>query len=319
MKRSAVSRLLPWLLVGLISIGSGLGFFTLWKGQGETRQRMEMELVQRRQESETFQAQVQAVTEKLGTVQSERADLEKKSVQLKSQLETVNTEVERTKTELAQAQDRYDRLSAKHAELESELTYLRAERDAAKQAAEHARTAQDDLERTVVRLRGRMELLDRDYKKLAGSLESLNQSTRPGLNVLADSTWGPLQTPAVLADSSSVTAGAAAPTQPAAVAAAGSIEPAVVELSSVRVTREQDDLRSAVSGQVVEVNAPHRFVIVNKGSDDGVEAGMVFNVLHDTVPVGQVRASRVRPGLTACDVVTAAAVQVGDVALQRSQ
>ncbi len=315
MKRSALSRLLPWVLVGLISVGSGLGFFALWKGQGTTRQRMELELVQRRQESESFQAQVQAVTEKLGTVQSERADLEKKSVQLKSQLETVTTEVERTKKDLAQAQDRYDRLSAKHAELESELTYLRAERDAAKQAAEHARTAQDDLERTVVRLRGRMELLDRDYKKLASSLESLNQATRPGLNVLADSTWGPLQTPAVLADSSS----SAATAQPAAAAVSGSPEPAVVELSSVHVSREQDGLRSSVSGQVVEVNAPHRFVIVNKGSNDGVEAGMVFNVLHDTVPVGQVRASRVRPGLTACDVITSAAVQVGDVALQRTQ
>lgn len=74
-----------------------------------------------------------------------------------------------------------------------------------------------------------------------------------------------------------------------------------------------------VRGRLVEVNEPHRFVVVDKGSMDGVRLGMTLDILRGGSTVGRATVVRVRPQLSACDVVrarTPGPLQVGDVAVQ---
>ena len=73
-------------------------------------------------------------------------------------------------------------------------------------------------------------------------------------------------------------------------------------------------------GRLVEVNDTHQFVVVDKGSLDGVRIGMVFDIVRGTSTVGRAKAVRVRSNLAACDVMrsrTRGTLQVGDVVMQR--
>ncbi len=313
MKAPGVGALLPWLVVAVVAVAGGGAFAWLLQSQGVQMEQFNQQLAQQKQTADGFQAQLQPLTEQLNAVQVERNDLEKKVAQLQGRLDAATTQAERSQADFTSAEERYDKLSTKQTQLESELIYIRAERDTAKQASEKARAAQGDLERTVVRLRSRMELLDRDYKSLTARLQTLQQTPRPGLTVLADSTWGPLQTPQIVPDVHQE-----APAQAFPIAATADTAH-VVELAPIRVSREQEGGPAGVSAQVVEVNLAHNFIIVNKGSGDGVRSGMVFNVMRDRVPIGQVRASNVRLGLTSCDLLTPVRVEVGDAALALGQ
>ncbi len=76
----------------------------------------------------------------------------------------------------------------------------------------------------------------------------------------------------------------------------------------------------SVQGTVVQVNEPYSFVIVDKGSEDGMQVGMGFDILRGSTVVGRATANRLRPRLTACDIVreqTSGSLQVGDRAVQR--
>ena len=75
---------------------------------------------------------------------------------------------------------------------------------------------------------------------------------------------------------------------------------------------------ASLKGRLVKVNEQERFVILDKGSTDGVRLGMQFDLLRGTIRLGRATAVRLRPNLTACDLSTlesAADVQVGDVAI----
>ena len=75
----------------------------------------------------------------------------------------------------------------------------------------------------------------------------------------------------------------------------------------------------AVRGRLMEVNETHHFVIVDKGSEDGVRIGMTFDLLRGTGLVGRATVVRLRPHLSACDVIrtkTPGPLQIGDLAVQ---
>ena len=74
-----------------------------------------------------------------------------------------------------------------------------------------------------------------------------------------------------------------------------------------------------VRGRLMEVNETHNFVIVDKGSDDGVRIGMAFDILRGTASVGRATVVRIRPHLSACDILrakTPGPLQIGDLAVQ---
>ena len=94
-----------------------------------------------------------------------------------------------------------------------------------------------------------------------------------------------------------------------------------VELSPIIVRKDQAGVASSVQGRVVEVNEAHQFVVVDQGREDGILLGMTLDVIRGTARVGRVRVVRVRPQMSACDVIrsdTVDPLQVGDAVAQDS-
>ena len=95
-----------------------------------------------------------------------------------------------------------------------------------------------------------------------------------------------------------------------------------IELPPIVVQKGQAWSGTGLRARVLEVNAQHRFVVLDKGIEDGIRVGTTFSVLRGGVPVGAVVAVRIRPRLTACDVIPSRSpepLQVGDLAVpQRS-
>ena len=92
-----------------------------------------------------------------------------------------------------------------------------------------------------------------------------------------------------------------------------------VELPPIIVRKGQAGVSPPVQGQVVEVNESHGFIVVDKGSLDGVRIGMIFTILRGGTVVGRASVVRVRPQLCASDIVragTPGSLEVGDVAIQ---
>lgn len=93
-----------------------------------------------------------------------------------------------------------------------------------------------------------------------------------------------------------------------------------MELPPIIVRKGQAGMSSAVRGRLVEVNEPHQFIVVDKGSADGVQMGMMFDIVRGAgTVIGRAAVVRVRPQLSACDIVrkqTTEPLQVGDVAVQ---
>ena len=338
-----LSQRLPWFLVGVIGLGAAAGIVFLMQNQNRQLSQLHRQLAQEQENVQAFQTKMDSLNQKMTTVQTERTGLEKQVTQLQGQLKSATDDLSRAKENLDQAQQRYDLLSVKEHEWEAEMQKVRQERDTALAQAEEARQEQESLQQKLVRLRSRMDILDRDYTELMAKFKTMQSNPRQGLVILADSSAPPAQSPDIIARmqqspavsgnsmrealaSINTNAGVGAQTMAAPSAstdksgmdAAKTVDAATptIELAPIRVTREQDGKALGVSAQIVEVNDPHRFIILNRGSNDGVQTGMVFNVMRDSLSIGQVRAMRVRPGMTACDILTNGQVRVGDLALE---
>ncbi|HEX9779802.1 MAG TPA: hypothetical protein VGB20_01155 [bacterium] len=231
--------------------------------------------------------------EQRAALDTERDALSDRVQGLDRQLEEMVANLEGVRGTLSATLQDHERLDGEQARLQSELEFVRAERDAAQAAAEHASAEVREMERDIRNVRSQLAMYERDYRK---SIEHLERGSEPppvtGVEVLADSSQGPKLDTAALMDS--VAGGA-------------------VELATVRVEGVQ---ASPVHGRLIEVNDQHQFVVVNRGSKDGVRIGTIFDVLRASLPVGQVRTIRVRNRLAACDVLTGEAMRVGDLAVQ---
>ena len=91
------------------------------------------------------------------------------------------------------------------------------------------------------------------------------------------------------------------PSRRASAASTRSTIPGAVELPPIVVRKDggRASIISQIRGQLVEVNPGHSFVVLDKGSWDGVNVGMAFDVLRGTRTVGQATVVRVRPQLAA--------------------
>jgi len=163
-----------------------------------------------------------------------------------------------------------------------------------------------ELEQSAARLRERLALLDRDYRKVAEQLAGLQTAPHPGVSVV--SSYGPSATQ---------------PTGSAETNQQGlpSLIAGTVELPPIIVRKDRAGMSIPVRGRLVEVNEPHAFVVLDKGSLDGVHVGMVFDVVRGSSTVGRATVVRVRPQLSACDVLrqhTVGPLQSGDEVVQRS-
>lgn len=199
-------------------------------------------------------------------------------------------------------QDRYEEIAESRATMESQLASVTGERDEARRRTERLDTENEELERSVVRLRERLALLERDFRQAADQLARLEAVPHAGVSVVTAS--GPTST--VLP---SVGAKGTVP----------SLSAGTVELPPILVRKDHAGMSMPVRGRIVEVNDPHQFIVVDKGSLDGVRIGMVLEVVRGTANVGRATVVRLRPKLSACDLVrskTPGPLQVGDEVIQ---
>lgn len=269
---------------------------------------------------QTLTAQNQQLQQELAGLQTDRQDLEARLNDARKELVSTTTELGRLRAAVAEVQGRYDGLASEKVQVEARVAALTRERDTAQEQAHRLEEDKLDLERVSARLRDRFALLDRDYQRLLQRLEVVERervmaATLPNAAVARP---GSQATPTPPASQMS----AASTAQAAAVAAPpASTHSQTVELPPIVVRKDQAGVASAVQGRVVELNEAHQFVVVDKGSQDGILLGMTLDIVRGTARVGRVRVVRVRPQMSACDIIrsdTVGPLQVGDAVAQHS-
>jgi cell shape-determining protein MreC len=158
-----------------------------------------------------------------------------------------------------------------------------------------------ELERSGQRLQQKILFLQRDYQQLSDKIKEAQEKERvsaaPPVTVSGRTEE---QEPSTVTPSYSQT----------------------IELPPIVVKKDSASTALPVRAQVVEANGTKRFVVIDKGSNDGVTNGMNFDILRGGNKIAQVVAVRVRPTIAACDVSFSQSPQVlrsGDTAVQRSQ
>ncbi|MBI3321256.1 MAG: hypothetical protein HYZ91_03195 [Candidatus Omnitrophica bacterium] len=299
----AAKRLLPFLVA--LGVFGVMGVALQGKVQQVNQLRQQLEVSQQR--ATQLETQNQELMQQIGTLQAERKELNERIASLRTQLSSASADLERSRASLKEFQDHYEQLSGQLSEERSQsrdqLSRLTTERDTARQRVQHLEETEADLGRSVRRWRERFLLLDRDYKKLSEQLAVASEAPQPGLNIV--SSVGPETAPARAAGGE---------TLPSSI-------PGAVELPPIIVRKDQAGMASTVRGRILEVNGPHNFIVVDKGSMDGVRIGMTFDILRGANAVGRATVVRVRPQISACDVVrtqTPGPLQVGDLAVQSS-
>jgi hypothetical protein len=293
---------LPKLLGPILAGIAGLGLLAVAASQFQQIRGLERTLRQSRQQAQQLEAKNLELAQHLAGLESEKKSLDERVGALRAQLTTATANLDQSRQELDGLRDRFDALEESYAKRGLQISSLTAERDELREETARLDQEKAELERSLVRMRERLTLLDRDYRQMADRVKSLEAAPRADVAVVASA--GPLP-------SGNGGQGAAfiLPT----------MLPGVVELPPIIVRKDQAGLPVSVRGRLVEVNDAHGFVVVDKGSTDGVRPGMTLDIVRGTSTVGQVQVVRVRPHLAACDVVrsrTSGPLQAGDSAVQ---
>ena len=275
----------------------------LWQ-QYQRAGALEQQLTLSRQQVEELKAQNQGLTQQLASLQAERAGLDERVASLRAQLSSATADMERSRVTFGELEQRFASFSEERAKLQGQVVSLTVERDSAQRRVTELDEKKSELGQSVARLRERLALVERDYREVAEKLSSLEVAPHAGVNVLAS--IGP--------SSNGASAGGGTSGQ-----APANLYPGVVELPPIIVRKDQAGMSIPVRGRLVEVNESHDFIVVDKGTMDGVRVGMVFDIVRGASTIGRATVVRVRPQLSACDIVrqqTQGPLQVGDAAMQ---
>jgi len=242
-------------------------------------------------------AQSEALGLKVASLEESNRNLDGRLGSMREQLSSASTELDDLRGELDRLTTRHERLQNDHAQLKQQLEVTTQERDTGTARVAQLEAENEALDRALGRLRERMNFLSRDYDRVRAKLSDLETSPSSSLGVV--SVTGPTQV-------------AASPS--------GYMSSGTVELPPIIVRKNQAGTTLPVRGRLVEVNEPHRFIVVDKGSVDGVRVGMKFDIVRDSgTVIGQATVVRVRPQLAACDLVRSRTIdspKVGDLAVQ---
>ncbi len=300
---SAVKLIVPLVLVAAIGISGAMAWQRITRLTGENT-RLQRDLTQSRDANAKLSSEQQELTQQISRLQSEQKTSEERLSSLRAQLTEAMANMKRDQDRYGELASRAEQVAEERDRVSEELSRLTGARDTAQQQAKDLEQKHAEVQRSITRLRERFALLERDYQQVAQKLAEAE--ARPNSSLAIISSVGP--TPGSGADG-------AAPAPPAV-----SSIPGTVELPPIIVRKDQAGISVPVRGRVVEVNDPHGFLVVDKGSMDGVRVGMVFDILRGANPVGRASVLRVRPQLSACDIVrssTPGVLQPGDVAVQR--
>lgn len=294
-------QLMPFL--GAIIAGV-LAIVLLVQVQQGLQLKRELQLAQR-QVGELTQ-QTQSLTQQLDQSLGDRKRLGEQVETLRKQFGSAEAQLDAARRQAAELEEKFQQMSSERTELQTKFASLTDEHAQQQQRLRDTEEQKADLERSVTHLRQRLALLKRDYGRLQEQLNAMQSMSQVNTGVVSVS--GPM------------TPGAAMMAQ-AAPASLPRLAEATMELPPIIVRKDQAGMMMPVRGRVVEVNDAHRFLVLDKGSEDGVRVGASFDLVRGSSTVGRARAVRVRPRLTACDVVksnTPGPVHVGDLALERA-
>ena len=299
----------PKLIIAVVAVAGAavgvIGALSVLSTQKRQIVQLQRQLATTQQQAAQLETQNQALNGQMTTLQAERKTLDERLASLRTQLSSAQAELDQSRASLTEFQSRAQALEDDKGTLEVRVTDLMGEREEARQRADRMAEEKANVERIAARMRDRMSLLNQDYRKLSDKVAELERTTtavNPAVNMITEVSSTPPH-----ADSS----GPPIPT-------ASSI-PEAVELPPIVVRKGQSAISMPIRGRLVEINEPHNFTVVDKGSNDGVYPGMVFDFQRGGGTVGRAKVIRVRPQLSACDIVreaTPGPLQVGDVAVQ---
>ena len=291
------------IMVAVVVVAAAVAVLNALSTQKRQILQLQRQLAATQQQVAQLETQNQALSGEMATLQTERKTLDERLASLRTQLASAQTELDRSRASLEEFQGRAQQLEGEKGQMETRITELMSEREEARQRADRMAEEKATTERAAVRMRERMTLLDRDYRKLSDKVADMKRSANaanPAVNMIAEIS------PNTAAQS------AIAPPVTSSV-------PGAVELPPIIVRKNQAAVSMPIRGRLVEINEPQNFAVVDKGSNDGVYPGMPFDFQRGTATVGRAKVIRVRPQLSACDIVrdqTPGPLQVGDVAVQ---
>ena len=302
---SLATTLLPLVLVGAAAL---FGF--LWWQEQQKSSSLSQQLTAAQQQLADKDAQYDQAMQQVAALKGDNKTLKDNLSSLRDQLASAQRQTEDLGLKLKAFDQEKAELTEEKTKLMARATSAAKERD---ELAQKVKTLDQDnttLQRSVSRLRERLAWLDRDYRQVAEQLAKLQAERANAVNESVSSYSSPdlssAPTTAQLPDPA-----AASTVRPSASASSG-----MVELPPIIVRKEQPAGMSApVRGRVIDINTVHHFLVVDKGSQDGVQVGTVFNIVRGATPVGRTTVVRVRPQLSACDLpeATANQVHVGDL------
>lgn len=297
---------LPKQAIPLVAAIVAAGGFVLYAGKAREASQLQGKLVATQGQLAETRTENEQLKEDLRRFEADKSNLEKLLTSVRAQLTTSTTEVEKARESLREFESRFEELREQRAQLQTQLASMTSERDQVNERLQKTEQEKGELQRAVGRMRERLTLLDRDYRQLSDKLAEAENRPNSSLSVVSSS--APIS-------SGAASSGATQSAAPSTIAGA-------VELPPIIVRRDQAGMSTTVRGRVLEVSEPHHFVVLDKGSMDGVRVGMSFDILRGSAPVGRAMVVRVRPQLSACDVVRGktapGGLQVGDTAIQNS-
>ena len=293
---SMSERILRWpIILNLLLIM--IGAVVICGLQMQRAHRLEQQLHAAQGQIDRLLVQNQTLNNEVAGLQAERHDLDDRVFSLGVQLSAASAELERANGRLEKSQQLSRQLSELQATFRIQMASERAEREAARLQAERLAREKSDLEHSVARLRQQLALLDRDYRKITAQLMAVQQMRNPDVRIATEA--GPSPSLAASADALSGSLG---------VRGTGALNPDAVELSPIIIRKDRSSIATPpVRGRLLDINEPHRFVVIDKGSEDGVREGMTFEIIRGATSLGRAVAIKVRPRLAACNIAPDAA------------
>ncbi len=312
---------------------------------------LKQNIADRQQRINALIVEQEGLQQQLTELEQERKGLESRLNESVAQLTQATAEHDRLRAQVGDLQTRAQLLEEENTRLQTQVKQLSAEREQMAGKLQVSEKQARSLEESVSRLRNRLAFLDRDYQQLSTMYAQLQQAQAaegagapsssfayaapqvqvppaPGIQEApfrpgAGSGGSPgAMIPSAMGTGAALTGGAApnAPSQRREANAIDSpIRPPTIELSPIVVRRGDAERMRSLRGQVVEVNQIHGFVVIDKGLDQGVQSGMGLDILRGGALIAHAVVIRVRPKLSACEVVEARSPglpQVGDLAIQ---
>lgn len=290
------------LLILLIAAVSGLGYMGyVAVGQAEQVKQQKKELALSQQRVGELRAKDEELTQRLAALERERRGLEERIAALQGELGASTEDLERSRAKLTELTHDYERVVEDRTKVQTQLAAVTSERDESRKRVHRLEQDNAEFQRSTERLRERLNLLDRDYRQLADQLAQIEANPTADLEMAGR--LGSEASAAILSESTFPHSSAVD----------------AVELPPIIVRTDRIAVSAPILGRLLEINDPHRFVVIDAGSADGVRVGMVFNVLRGGSRVGRITAVRVRPDLTACDLLGPSApgpLRIGDLVVQ---